>query len=143
MTSPRRFRPVQVIVLILVLVPAWKLVEPLLRTRPKTASGRAIQAGLELFVHEWKVNDSLAGGDGLGPVFNASSCVECHLQAGPGGGGPVSRNVTVYGLVEPHPKGLPQSGVVHQRAVAPTFQETLNLVHASSAHEPVNPAGHA
>src|SRR5436309_191951 len=91
----------------------------------------AVKAGRELFMHRFTANDSLTGGDGLGPVFNASSCVECHMQAGPGGGGPVSRNVTVYGLVEPHPRGLPQSGVVHQKAIAPAFEETLILVHAS------------
>ena len=27
------------------------------------------------------------GGDGLGPVFNAQSCLDCHDQGGPGGGG--------------------------------------------------------
>ena len=41
------------------------------------------QAGETLFKHEWKPNDPLAhGGDGLGPVFNATSCVACHHQAG-------------------------------------------------------------
>ena len=60
----------------------------------------------------------MTGGDGLGPVFNASSCVECHNQGGVGGGGPADNNVTVYGLAKPHPKGLPQSGVVHQNAIS-------------------------
>ena len=35
--------------------------------------------------------------------------------------------LTVYGLVAPHPAGLPQSGVVHQKAIKPAVQETLNL----------------
>lgn len=130
MTASRsRFRPVQVVVLALVLVPVWKVVEPLFRSGPRAASPEAVRAGRELFVHEWRPGDSLTGGDGLGPVFNAASCVECHSQGGPGGGGPVSKNVTVYGLVEPHPRGLPQSGVVHQKATSRGFQETLSLVH--------------
>jgi CxxC motif-containing protein (DUF1111 family) len=136
MPTPRRFRPIQGLVVALVLVPAWKLAEPLLRSSPKLASGRAIKAGRELFVHEWRVDDSLANGDGLGPVFNATSCVGCHQQGGPGGAGPLTRNVTVYGLTEPHPRGFPQSGVVHQKAVASEFQETLSLVHPSLPSTP-------
>jgi CxxC motif-containing protein (DUF1111 family) len=44
--------------------------------------------GKELFHREWIPNDPRArGGDGLGPVFNESSCVSCHNQGGSGGGG--------------------------------------------------------
>ncbi len=35
------------------------------------------------------------GGDGLGPVFNDSSCVACHNQGGTGGAGPASKNVDI------------------------------------------------
>jgi len=136
MAASRRLRPVHFIALTLVLVPVWKAVQPFMRPGPKVVSRDAVKAGRELFMHRFTAGDSLTGGDGLGPVFNASSCVECHMQAGPGGGGPVSRNVTVYGLVEPHPRGLPQSGVVHQKAIAPAFQETLNLIHASLPSRP-------
>ena len=53
--------------------------------RPSEAD---LRAGENLFVHEWTPGDPLsAGGDGLGPVFNAKSCVECHFQGGRGGGG--------------------------------------------------------
>jgi len=46
------------------------------------------RAGQELFNHQWTMKDRLAnGGDGLGPVFNANSCVACHNQGGTGGGG--------------------------------------------------------
>src|SRR2546423_10384482 len=55
------------------------------------------QAGEELFKHEWQPGDPLAaGGDGLGPVFNASSCVACHKQGGPGGSGGLESNVTTF-----------------------------------------------
>src|SRR5262249_8988627 len=82
--------------------------------------------GRTLFNHDWTANDPLAKGDGLGPVFNATSCLGCHNQGGAGGGGPVAQNVTVYGLVGENLKKVPPSGVVHQRAVKPEFQETLN-----------------
>ena len=35
------------------------------------------------------------GGDGLGPVYNDSSCVACHNAGGSGGGGPVSKNIDI------------------------------------------------
>ena len=38
------------------------------------------------------------GGDGLGPVFNDTSCVACHNQGGAGGGGPASKNVDVISV---------------------------------------------
>ncbi|MGZ6870150.1 MAG: hypothetical protein ACXVHI_07595 [Frankiaceae bacterium] len=44
--------------------------------------------GRELFAREWVPNDSRShGGDGLGPVYNDRSCLACHHQGGPGGGG--------------------------------------------------------
>ena len=91
-----------------------------------------------LFNHEWTAKDPLTEGDGLGPVFNARSCVECHSQGGPGGGGPVAKNVTVYGLVG-DTRGVPALGVVHQKAVAPEFQETLDLVRPGLPHAPSIP----
>src|SRR2546421_1373832 len=52
--------------------------------------------GKELFAREWIAGDSRShGGDGLGPVFNDTSCVACHNQGGAGGGGPASKNVHI------------------------------------------------
>ncbi len=52
--------------------------------------------GRELFTREWLPKDSRAhGGDGLGPVFNDTSCVACHNQGGAGGAGPASKNVDI------------------------------------------------
>jgi CxxC motif-containing protein (DUF1111 family) len=132
MAVPLRTRLGQGLVLALALVPAWKSVEPFFRAGPKTVAPEAARLGQELFSHRWTRHDPLSKGDGLGPVFNASSCVECHRQAGAGGGGPVESNVTVYALAKPDPSGrIPQSGVVHQKAVSPSFWETLNLVDSS------------
>ena len=47
--------------------------------------------------------------------------------------------MTVYGLVGDAPQGMPLSGVVHQKAVSPEFQETLDLVHPGLPHAPSIP----
>jgi CxxC motif-containing protein (DUF1111 family) len=85
--------------------------------------------GAELFAREWLPGDSRAsGGDGLGPMFNASSCISCHNQGGVGGGGPKSKNVEILTasvfqaghvqnldvhdpFAEPPPSVVPQSQV--------------------------------
>jgi CxxC motif-containing protein (DUF1111 family) len=52
--------------------------------------------GREIFAREWIPGDPRAhGGDGLGPMFNESSCIGCHNQGGIGGGGPASKNVDI------------------------------------------------
>src|SRR5437879_4452959 len=74
-------------------VAAWRA------NRAQPVDTSMAQAGRTLFVHEWKPNDPLAnGGDGLGPVFNARSCVACHLQNGVGGSGGVDHNVTTFAI---------------------------------------------
>jgi CxxC motif-containing protein (DUF1111 family) len=71
------------------------------------------KAGAELFEHEWIANDPLAaGGDGLGPVSNANSCVFCHSLGGTGGGGGLMANVTTYGVRTPGAEGV-REGVLH------------------------------
>jgi CxxC motif-containing protein (DUF1111 family) len=140
MASGSRLRPAHGVVLALVLVPAWKAVERVIGGPGiKQVNSEAVAAGRELFNHRWVPNDPMTAGDGLGPVFNAQSCAECHSQAGAGGGGPVEKNVTVYGLATADTHGLPASGVVHQKAVRPAFQETLNLVHSSLPAQPSLP----
>ena len=52
--------------------------------------------GAILFSKEWTPDDPKShGGDGLGPVFNATSCVACHGLGAPGGAGPESKNVVL------------------------------------------------
>jgi len=52
--------------------------------------------GEMLFAKEWAPNDPMShGGDGLGPVYNETSCVACHGLGAPGGAGPESKNVTL------------------------------------------------
>ena len=78
---------------------------------PRRSPAEAVALGRALFDRRWVPNDPRChGGDGLGPVFNATSCLDCHSQGGPGGGGPTRRNaelVTVVGqaVLRPRPKG--------------------------------------
>jgi CxxC motif-containing protein (DUF1111 family) len=86
-------------------------------------------AGKALFVHEWTPNDPLAhGGDGLGPVFNASSCEACHLKGGLGGSGGLGANVTTFVNTNPVALG-PKEGVIHAKAIR--FPENLSQVDGS------------
>ncbi len=133
-----RLRPAHWLVLILALAPAYKLGERLFQPGPKKVTVEAVAAGRDLFNHEWTAKDPLTGGDGLGPVFNAKSCLECHSQGGPGGGGPNTKNVTVYGIIG-DTGGIPASGVVHQKAIKPEFQETLALVRPGLPNTPSIP----
>src|SRR5207249_292414 len=96
------------------------------------------QAGRELFVRRWVANDPQAHGDGLGPVFNANSCVACHFQGGVGGGGDYAHNVVAY---EVHPtlrdRHL-QKGLVHAFAVDDSLVESRALLKTTF---PIIPGG--
>lgn len=89
----------------------------------------AIAEGKMLFAHEWKERDPLAnGGDGLGPVYNATSCVACHGAPSLGGAGGLRHNVTMYTIAPLQAGGATQTGVVHVYATSPRHQETLKKV---------------
>jgi len=68
----------------------------LARADSEPAKADAVAMGNEIFNREWMPNDPRGhGGDGLGPVYNDSSCVACHNSGGSGGAGPVSKNVDI------------------------------------------------
>jgi CxxC motif-containing protein (DUF1111 family) len=82
------------------------------------------RAGETLFHHQWKTNDPLSpGGDGLGPVFNATSCVACHHQGGPGGSGGLEHNVTTFTV---RLSDQTRQGVIHAHGIK--RRETLRDV---------------
>jgi CxxC motif-containing protein (DUF1111 family) len=87
------------------------------------------QAGEVLFKHDWTPKDPLCSdGDGLGPVFNATSCVACHHQGGAGGGGGLPFNVTAFSVQPPGQKL--REGIVHaHHTQGAQKQETLRDVH--------------
>lgn len=90
-----------------------------------------LAAGENLFVHEWTPHDPLsAGGDGLGPVFNARSCVECHFQGGKGGAGDIKHNVAAFEVLPTMGQLTPTGGVIHASATNPEWQESTNSVQA-------------
>lgn len=69
---------------------------------PVAAGETEVERGRALFKHAWTPNDSRSrAGDGLGPVFNAVSCVACHDRGGPGGAGGTDRNIEIITAVDP------------------------------------------
>ncbi|HZW34168.1 MAG TPA: di-heme oxidoredictase family protein, partial [Isosphaeraceae bacterium] len=66
------------------------------RADSPSAKPDAVAVGAEIFHREWMPNDPRShGGDGLGPVYNDTSCVACHNSGGSGGGGPVGKNIDI------------------------------------------------
>jgi len=93
-----------------------------------------LMRGAGLFAREWlPVDPKGSGGDGLGPVYNETSCIACHHQGGPGGAGPTSTNVEILtararagrsnAAAELHP-GLrtSRSVVLHRFGVDPEYK---------------------
>src|SRR5262245_21465095 len=100
------------------LLPAGLRALTWLKPRRQAVDAEMAQAGQALFKHDWTPRDPLAaGGDGLGPVYNATSCVACHHQGGPGGGGGLEHNVTTFTVRPQKGSGEAREGVVHARAV--------------------------
>jgi CxxC motif-containing protein (DUF1111 family) len=68
----------------------------LARADSKSEKPDPVAVGYEIFNREWLPNDPRShGGDGLGPVYNDTSCVACHNSGGSGGAGPVSKNIDI------------------------------------------------
>ena len=64
--------------------------------------------GRELFMREWVPGDSRShGGDGLGPLYNETSCVACHSLGGPGGAGSASKNVDIVTMLRGRRVSMP------------------------------------
>lgn len=93
-----------------------------------TASAAEVSAGRELFEREWSANDPMASGDGLGPVFNARSCVVCHSQGGTGGGGDASRNAVHFEVLPQPGKNSYITGMLHSDSVTSADRETMPLL---------------
>ncbi|MGQ0635698.1 MAG: di-heme oxidoredictase family protein [Planctomycetaceae bacterium] len=96
--------------------------------RPARAvTTEAVASGRTLFLHQWQPNDPLrasgdalvaSAGDGLGPVFNARSCVACHFQGGVGGAGRIRQNVLAFDVVATKTNPQFHAGVIHAFATA-------------------------
>lgn len=69
-----------------------------------------VERGRELFLHQWEPKDELSPhGDGLGPLYNATSCVACHSQGGVGGSGANQNNAQILAVI-PEPGQLSSRG---------------------------------
>jgi CxxC motif-containing protein (DUF1111 family) len=93
--------------------------------------------GRKIFEHNWARPETWAdpenlgdGGDGLGPVFNATSCTECHGLMGPGGAGRNSENAVLLSIVADAPAARhTQLGVLNRaRGVHFGFAESTTVV---------------
>jgi CxxC motif-containing protein (DUF1111 family) len=104
--------------------------------RPQALDPSLAEAGAKLFKHEWTPRDPLAnGGDGLGPVYNATSCVACHSQGGVGGAGGVQHNVTTFVIRPLDSNAQAREGVIHAHAISPQYQEALaNVVQGQAGN---------
>ena len=97
------------------------------RTAP-SAAPRVKEAGLVLFEHDWKPGDTLAGGDGLGPVFNESRVWHATSRGVLAAG--VMRNRTSPRL-RPSRAGTrrDKGGVVHTFAISKECKESPDGFH--------------
>jgi CxxC motif-containing protein (DUF1111 family) len=115
---------------------------------PRRLISRDVFEGKALFEKTWQPGaPSPSGGDGLGPLYNETSCVACHHQGGTGGGGENSRNVLLvtavaakalpavrekpfHGSLEDlHPAFHGKASIVlHRHATKPEIQARLSQV---------------
>jgi CxxC motif-containing protein (DUF1111 family) len=94
-----------------------------------------VATGYEIFNREWMPNDPRGhGGDGLGPVYNDSSCVACHNSGGSGGAGPISKNIEILSA-SLNPNGLTVAPVAAP-APAPDQSQTRPVQQVSLVPSP-------
>jgi CxxC motif-containing protein (DUF1111 family) len=80
------------------------------------SAAEQIAAGQELFSREWKAG-GLGWGDGLGPLYNAASCAQCHRLGGVGGAGANENNVDLLTVKVPR-NVVVAGGDLRQRVAA-------------------------
>jgi CxxC motif-containing protein (DUF1111 family) len=101
--------------------------------------------GKEVFLRDWSkhwvFNAALTGADGLGPLYNAVSCVACHAQGGIGGAGDNEHNVrllTVTTAMVPQAQATQRVNVkdLKNSPLHPGLKSTSSVVlHRFSVHE--------
>jgi RNA polymerase sigma factor (sigma-70 family) len=88
--------------------------------------------GAALFAKEWVRNDPMShGGDGLGPVYNETSCIACHGLGAPGGAGPAGKNVALLSATAVVRNPAPILDQIH-----PGFHGTRSTVLHRSGTDP-------
>jgi CxxC motif-containing protein (DUF1111 family) len=103
--------------------------------------------GASLFAHKWVADDPVSpGGDGLGPMYNADSCVACHHQGAIGGAGPGDRNVLLLSLAVPDMPRTPRGkSAIQSNAgkVHPAFTDGPNGAASIILHQFSTEPGYA
>src|SRR5262249_17442034 len=102
-----------------------------------------VEHGRKLFEHRWTAGDPLSTrGDGLGPMHNADSCIDCHLRAGTGGAGFNEHNVALLTLQFPPDQSADsksaarmQAAKIHPGFDGPGGTSTVLLHHLSTEAE--------
>ena len=90
----------------------------------------AVGEGRKIFEFEFQAGrGNQPQADGLGPMFNHTSCAGCHKQGGIGGGGPVDVNAEMLSVV------LPAGFRAHQKAGADKRATTLRAIHPAFVGE--------
>ena len=109
------------------------------RPRANRLIPRDFFEGKELFEKSWEPGKpSPKGGDGLGPLYNETSCVGCHNLGGTGGGGDSERNVRMLTALGASTRTF-TGGEVFQgdlAALHPGFRNRASIVlhkHATTA----------
>ena len=94
-----------------------------------------LREGRDLFLHKWATCDARSfDGDGLGPVFNGRSCIDCHYQGGYGGYGPWDSNTTIVSagvyssLARPRSK-LPGATLISELNLKQADRRLLARIH--------------
>jgi len=102
---------------------------------PSAEPLKRVDEGRELFnlnfarPTEARLNQGLEKqGNGLGPVFNAVSCVACHKQGGVGGSGGLEANVITLGIVtRPVPLANVPKAVASAQKIHPAFSDQSGI----------------
>jgi CxxC motif-containing protein (DUF1111 family) len=97
-----------------------------------------VALGYEIFNREWLPNDGRGhGGDGLGPVYNDSSCIACHNSGGSGGAGSNSKNIDI--LSASRIAGMPMQAPVQQATKAVENAPAVAQPSPLDALDPIHP----
>lgn len=99
---------------------------------PAPSDTQTLELGRKIFLQDWtkeSAQEFLAPkADGLGPMFNAVSCVACHFQGTIGGGGPNDNNVQFVSLLHPDDSAAAHKSDERKAAVLdPRFRDTSDV----------------
>jgi len=123
----RTYRVWYILALLVALAPPAVRLLQWQQTHTEPVDPAMASAGNTLFNRDSKPKDSMCtAGDGLGPVYNATSCTTCHKLGGVGGAGGVEHNVTNFTVKLPGQK--PREGVIHAMHIDGKA-ETLHDIH--------------